>query len=572
MTKEFQFVEAGNTIEVELPDGRFIKGPKGSTAEEFLQLIISELKQPLTGAIVNNELRELTYPIDRNSTIRPVTTAESDGKNIYRRSLVFLLSAIFEQVFPNHELKVDHSIQSGGLFCSISGPEIRNQEEFIHKLQFEMQAMVDRNLPIRRSRLSLDEAKAMFTRRHQKEKVHLLKFRNKPYLTIYQLENFADYHYGYMVPSTGYLKTFAIEPSLKSNEFFLRYPKDVLTNEISPLKESPKMMLEFRRYGEWLEKLGIDSIASLNEAIEKDRIQEVILVSEALHDQKFVQVAKDIAEGENKVRVVLIAGPSSSGKTTFSKRLSIEMLALGISPVPIEMDDFFVDRTQSPKDKDGNYDFESIYNLNLPLLDDCVKKLITGQEVQLPKYDFLDGKSKPGKVVKLAKDQMIILEGIHGLNPELLKEIDPNLKYKVFVSPLTQLNVDRYNRVSTVDTRLIRRIVRDYRDRGYSAQETIARWNSVRAGEERNIFPFQGMADEFCNTSLVYELSALKSLAEMALQQVPWGNQEFIEAKRLLSFLEWVLPLDTSLIPENSILAEFIGGSNLKNFSVWKHF
>jgi uridine kinase len=572
MEEKFCFVETGNMIEVELPDGRIIKGPRGSTVEQFLQLIVPELTHPLTSAIVNNELRELSYIIDRNSTVRPVTTVESDGKNIYRRSLVFLLSATFEHLYPNHELKVDHSIQSGGLFCSISGPEIRNQKEFITKLESEMRSMVDRNLPIQRSRLSLDEAKAMFTRRHQKEKVHLLKFRNKPYLTIYQLEDFIDYHYGYMVPSTGYLKTFAIEPSLNANEFFLRYPKDMLTNEISPLNESPKMMLEFRRYGDWLKKLGIDSIASLNEAIEKDRIQEVILVSEALHDQKFVQVAKEIAEGEKKVKVVLIAGPSSSGKTTFSKRLSIELLALGISPVPIEMDDFFVDRTLSPKDKDGNYDFESFHNLNLPLLEDCVKKLIKGEEVQLPKYDFLDGKSKPGKIIKLVKDQMIILEGIHGLNPELLKEINPNLMYKIFVSPLTQLNVDRYNRVSTVDTRLIRRIVRDYRDRGYSAQETIARWNSVRAGEERNIFPYQGMADEFCNTSLVYELSALKTLAETALQQVPWGNQEFIEAKRLLSFLEWVLPLDTSLIPENSILAEFIGGSNLKNFSVWRHF
>jgi uridine kinase len=572
MEEKFCFVETGNMIEVELPDGRIIKGPRGSTVEQFLQLIVPELTHPLTSAIVNNELRELSYIIDRNSTVRPVTTVESDGKNIYRRSLVFLLSATFEHLYPNHELKVDHSIQSGGLFCSISGPEIRNQKEFITKLESEMRSMVDRNLPIQRSRLSLDEAKAMFTRRHQKEKVHLLKFRNKPYLTIYQLEDFIDYHYGYMVPSTGYLKTFAIEPSLNANEFFLRYPKDMLTNEISPLNESPKMMLEFRRYGDWLKKLGIDSIASLNEAIEKDRIQEVILVSEALHDQKFVQVAKEIAEGEKKVKVVLIAGPSSSGKTTFSKRLSIELLALGISPVPIEMDDFFVDRTLSPKDKDGNYDFESFHNLNLPLLEDSVKKLIKGEEVQLPRYDFLDGKSKPGKIIKLVKDQMIILEGIHGLNPELLKEINPNLMYKIFVSPLTQLNVDRYNRVSTVDTRLIRRIVRDYRDRGYSAQETIARWNSVRAGEERNIFPYQGMADEFCNTSLVYELSALKTLAETALQQVPWGNQEFIEAKRLLSFLEWVLPLDTSLNPENSKLAEFIGGSNLKNFSVWRHF
>lgn len=571
MKKEFYFVETTNIIQVELPDGRLIEGPRGSTVEKFLQLILPELKYSLMGSIVDNELRELSYPLDRNSTVKPVTTAESDGKNIYRRSLVFLLSATFERLYPEYELMVDHSIQSGGLFCRIQGPDIKEQTEFLNRLETEMRIAVDQNLPIRREKLSLEEARDLFNKKHQTEKVHLLKFRSKPYLTTYRLGNFVDYHYGYMVPSTGYLQTFSIEPAQKANEFFLRYPRDGQSNEILPLNESPKMMSELRRYGDWLTKLGINSIASLNEAIEKDRIQEVILVSEALHDQKFAQVAKEISGGEKDVRVVLIAGPSSSGKTTFSKRLTIELLASGISPVPIEMDDFFVDRDQSPKDADGAYDFESVHSLNLSLMEDCVKKLIAGEEVQLPKFDFLDGKSKPGKVMKLAKDQMIILEGIHGLNPELLPEIDPSKTFKIFVSPLTQLNVDRYNRVSTVDTRLIRRIVRDYRDRGYSAQETIARWGSVRTGEERNIIPYQGRADEFCNTSLVYELSALKTMAETALRQVPWGNQEFIEAKRLLSFLEWVVPLDLSLVPGNSILAEFIGTSNLKNFSVWKH-
>jgi uridine kinase len=571
MKKEFNFVEATDIIQVELPDGRLIEGPRGSSVEEFLRPILPELKYPLVGSIVDNELRELSYPLDRNSTVKPITTADSDGKNIYRRSLVFLLSATFEKLYPKYELMVDHSIQSGGLFCRIRGPKIKEQEEFLTRLETEMRISIDQNLPITREKLSLEDARKLFIKKHQTEKVHLLKFRNKSYLTTYRLGNFIDYHYGYMVPSTGYLQTFAIETAQKTNEFFLRYPRDGQSNEILPLNESPKMMSEFRRYGDWLTKLGIDSIASLNEAIEKDRIQEVILVSEALHDQKFVQIAKEIAEGQKDIRVVLIAGPSSSGKTTFSKRLTIELLASGISPVPIEMDDFFVDRDKSPKDADGNYDFESVHNLNLSLMDSCVKKLIAGEEVQLPKYDFLDGKSKPGKMMKLAKDQMIIIEGIHGLNPELLTEIDPAKTFKIFASPLTQLNVDRYNRVSTVDTRLIRRIVRDYRDRGYSAQETIARWDSVRAGEERNIFPYQGRADEFCNTSLVYELSALKTLAETALRQIPWGNQEFIEAKRLLSFLEWVVPLDPSLVPGNSILAEFIGGSNLKDFSVWKH-
>ncbi len=570
MKKAFNFVNPTEIIQIELPDGRQIEGPRGSSVEEFLQPLLPELENPLVGAVVDSELRELSYPLERSATVRPVTTAEPDGKNIYRRSLAFLLSATFENLFPGYELTVDHSIQSGGLFCRIQGAEVSDQAGFLQKLQEAMRATVAQNLAIVRQKISLDEARALFEKKNQIEKIHLLQFRNKSYLTTYRLGDFVDYHYGYMVPSTGYLKTFAIEPAPKPNEFFLRYPRDGHSNEIGPLNESPKMMNEFRTYGDWLAKLGIDSIASLNEAIEKDRIQEVILVSEALHDQKFVQVAKEIAEQKQGVRVILIAGPSSSGKTTFSKRLSIELLTFGISPVPIEMDDFFVDRVLSPKDASGEYDFESVHNLNLPLLEDCVEKLIAGDEVQLPRYDFLDGKSKPGKVLKLAKDQMIILEGIHGLNPELLTDIDPSKTFRIYVSPLTQLNLDRYNRVSTSDTRMIRRLVRDYRERGYSAQDTIARWASVRNGEEKNIFPYQGRADAFCNTSLVYELSALKSLAETALRQVSWGTPEFIEAKRLLSFLEWVVPLDPALIPGNSILAEFVGGSNLKNFSVWK--
>ncbi len=244
---------------------------------------------------------------------------------------------------------------------------------------------------------------------------------------------------------------------------------------------------------------------------------------------------------------------------------------MGISPVPIEMDDFFVDRVLNPKAPDGSYDFEALENLNLSLMDDCIHRLIAGDEVQLPHYDFMDGKSKPGKFTKIQKDQLIILEGIHGMNPKLLPGIEKELKYQIYASPLTQVNVDRYNRVSTVDTRLIRRTVRDFRERGYSAQDTIARWGSVRAGEEKNIIPYQRYADHYCNTSLVYELSALKLSAETALRQVPWGCKEHIESKRLLSFLEWVLPLPPDLIPANSILAEFIGGSNLKNFYVWKN-
>lgn len=568
--EDIKILNCTNIIQLELPDGRILEGPRGSTVESFLEPILPELNCQLVAAIVNKELRELSYKPECSSTVEPVMTSDSIGINIYRRSLVYLLSATFEKLLPKNQLTVDHSIHSGGLFCKISGPKIREGVAFFERLEKEMRLTVAKNLPITRETLSIEDARKLFETKKHFEKFRLLKYRRKNYLTIYRLGEFVDYHYGYMVPSTGYLSIFAIEPANRETEFFLRFPEACSSTVITKRMEAPKMMSEFRLYGDWLKRLGIDSIASLNQAIETNRIQEVILVSEALHDQKFVQIARDITNHKPRVRVVLIAGPSSSGKTTFSKRLSIELLALGVSPVPIEMDDFFVDRVLSPRAADGSYDFESVENLNIPLMDDRILRLINGEEVQLPKFDFIDGKSKPGKVLKINRDQIIILEGIHGMNPQLLPAISKDLKYQIYVSPLTQLNLDRYNRVSTVDTRLIRRTVRDFRERGYSAQDTIARWGSVRSGEDKNIIPFQKYADQYCNTSLVYELSAMKQLAETALRQVPWGNREYIEAKRLLSFLEWVLPIPEGLVPANSILSEFIGGSNLKHFTVWK--
>lgn len=570
MEPVYQVHPPSSIIQAELPDGRIISGPRGEPVGQFLAQISGEFDREPVGAIVNHELRELTYRLESNAKIEGVTTAISDGKNIYRRSVVFLLAATFERLFPDADLMVDHSIVSGGLFCRICGLEIGDPKTFYAALESEMRKTVSEDLPIERGKVSIESARRIFEEKDQSEKLQLLKHRKKDYLTMYQLGDYIDYHYGYMVPSTGYLRWFAIEPSENPDEFFLRYPKDGKSTEISPLREDPKILSQFRLYGDWLTKLGIGSIGSLNNAIEKGRIQEVILVSESFHSQRFSQIAQRIADMDPRPRVILIAGPSSSGKTTFSKRLSIELLVHGISPVPIEMDNFFIDRAQSPRDENGEYDFEAVENLNLPLMDDCIHRLIDGGEVQLPRYDFLDGISKPGRTVRIHEDQIIILEGIHGMNPRLLPGIPKAQKFQIYISPLTQLNVDRYNRVSTVDNRLIRRVVRDYRERGYSAEETIKRWASVRAGEDKHIFPYQAFADAYVNSSLVYELSALKPFAETALRQVTFGSIEYIEAKRLLSFLAWVLPLPVELIPANSILAEFVGGSNLKNFSVWK--
>jgi len=331
----------------------------------------------------------------------------------------------------------------------------------------------------------------------------------------------------------------------------------------------PTLLNTFRQYGDWLNKLGIPSLGALNDAIKKGHIDEVILVSEALHNQQISKIAEEIAKRSEEIRVVLIAGPSSSGKTTFSKRLSIQLLTQGLSPFALEMDNYFVDREKTPLDENGAKDFESINALNRQRLNQDVQNLISGNEVQLPYFDFKSGLSKEGESVQLKSGEIIILEGIHGLNPSLLEDLDTNKTYRIYVSCLTQLNLDRHNRISTTDTRMLRRILRDARDRGYTAEDTIRRWESVRQGEKKHIFPYQENADVMFNSALVYELTTLRPLVEPLLRQVPFGTREHVEAKRLLKFLEWFLPTGTDYIPDNSILREFIGGSILQDFSIW---
>jgi uridine kinase len=339
------------------------------------------------------------------------------------------------------------------------------------------------------------------------------------------------------------------------------------------MPEGSKLLKTFRQYGDWLDRLGIWSVGALNDAVRDRRIEEIILVSEALHEQQISEIATQIANRIEQVRVVTIAGPSSSGKTTFSKRLSIQLLARGIAPFPLAMDNYFVDRDETPLGEDGKPDFESLATLNRQRMAQDLSRLIAGEEVQLPHFNFIKGISEPGEVVHLKAGEIIIIEGIHGLNPLLLSDLPSQQIFRLYVSALTQLNLDRHNRVSTTDTRLLRRIVRDARERGYTAHQTISNWESVRRGERSYIFPYQENADAVFNSALVYELSALKPLAEPLLRQVQFGSLEYVETKRLLAFLEWFLPLESDLIPDNSILKEFIGGSILRNFTLWhNHF
>lgn len=563
---QIQEVPPRSTVEIHLEDGRVFSGPRNAAVGVFLKSAQKPESAPIVGAIVNGELRELTYPIQMDAHVRPVTMSDADGMRIYRRSLVFLLETVFSDLFPNAILTVDHSVSSGGYFCQVTRRDNLEEEE-IRCLEAKMREWVEAELPFIRQETPLAEAIAYFKDAVAEDKISLLAHRQKNYLTMYQLAQHRDYHHGYMVPSTGFLKWFALRKEIGG--FTLRFPRRHAPTELLPMPEYPKLLTTFRQYGDWLQRLGISNVGALNDAILQNRIREVILVSEALHEQRVTEIARQIAERSGKIRIVLIAGPSSSGKTTFSKRLSVQLLACGVAPFPLELDNYFVDRDNTPKDENGQFDFEALGALDIHRLSNDLGRLIRGETVRIPRYNFITGQSEPGQEVQLHSDEIIILEGIHGLNPQLLPTLSQELTFRIYVSALTQLNLDRHNRVSTTDTRMIRRIVRDARDRGYNAMVTIQRWESVRRGEKRYIFPFQENADVIFNSALVYELSALKPIVEPLLRQVPYNTPEHVEAKRLLAFLEWFISIESDLIPDNSILKEFIGDSILKNFTLW---
>jgi uridine kinase len=556
------------SVEVQLPDGRVLCGPRNTPVGTFLKELPEwDHRDPIVGAVVNGELRELTYPIQMDARVRVVKMSDSDGSRIYRRSITFLLEAAFEDLYPNADISVDHSMSSGGFFCSVINRPPLHKDELAH-LESHMKELVRADLPFERKIVPLQEAIDYFTAKDQYEKVQLIKYRKKENLVLYNLGERRDYHHGYMVPSTGYLRWFALTPM--GEGFALRFPRRQAPNELPPLPDSKKLLATFREYNDWLVRLGIQNVGALNNAIINNQATEIILVSEALHEHRIAEIASRILEESKALRIVLIAGPSSSGKTTFSKRLAVQLLAQGISPFPLELDNYFKDRDHTPRDEKGEYDFEALDALDTARLQADLQCMIAGEEVQLPKFNFRLGISEPGEVVRLEKDQLVILEGIHGLNPGLLPDISQDKTLRIYVSCLTQLNLDRHNRISTTDTRLLRRIIRDARDRGYSAQQTIGRWDSVGRGEKKHIFPYQENADEMFNSALVYELSVLGPMAEPLLRQSAYGTPEYIEAKRLLAFLQWFEPIDEKLIPDNSLLREFIGGSILKGFTLWE--
>jgi len=555
--------EPRQTAQVHFADGRIYEAPVGTTLETYIEEIDFDVPAPIVAAHINGELRELTYHIVTDSEVTPITIADSDGMRIYRRSLSFLMVTVAEELFPDVQVVIDYALNFGGFYCELTGRAPFKSEE-LALIEAGMCELVKADIPIGKKRVPLEEALAYFEAKGHTDKVKLLKARKKDYLTLYTLAGAKDYYHGYMVPSTGYLRDFELKPY--GPGFVLQYPRRELPSVIQKPVDYPKLVAVFNEYREWMDVMGIPNVGALNEANEAGRMREVILVSEALHEQRVARIASDIAEQHPFVRLVLIAGPSSSGKTTFSKRLSIQLLAHGVRPATVALDDFFVSREDTPRDERGDYDFESLYALDLSLFNDVLLRLMDGEEVTLPRFNFVKGLRETGDTFRISQDHVIIVEGIHGINPELVRDIPPQLIYRVYVSALTQLNIDQHNRVPTTDTRLLRRIVRDATYRGYSANDTIKRWESVRRGEKRWIFPFQEHADVMFNSALVYELAVLKPFAEPLLLQVKPRTPEHIEAKRLLSFLEWFVPTTPDMIPDNSILREFVGSSILRDY------
>jgi uridine kinase len=575
--------EARNTAQVTFADGRVFEAPLWTPLEAYVRAAGKERPWPLpiVAALIDDELRELTYHIEHDVEATPLGMDDRDGSRIYRRSLTFLLVVAVRELFPEARLHVDHSVTFGGYYCEVEGRPPFTPEE-LAAIEARMREIADSDAPIAKERVPLEDATEHFRSHGDAELVRLLSHRHhKDYLVLYTLRGLRSYFHGYMVPSAGYLGYFGIHHYPPG--FILRFPPRHCL-DLDPVVDYPKLINVFREYGNTLRLLDVDDVGALDEAVAAGRTNEVILVAEALHERRIAQIATQIAErahpgaerhhwgsGErDSVRLVLIAGPSASGKTTFSKRLAVQLLANGVRPIAIELDSYFVDRDLTPRDEQGNFNFEVLEALDLPLFNRQLLQLMAGEEVTLPKFDFVAGVRVPGATIQLGPDQVLIVEGIHGLNPRLTPSVPHERLYRIYASALTQLNIDRYNRVPTTDTRLLRRIVRDARTRGYTAADTILRWESVHRGEREHIFPYQENADAMFNSALVYELGVLKSFAEPLLLQIEPGKPGYIEAKRLLAFLAWFDPIPVDPIPDNSILREFVGGSNLEKFEPWR--
>ena len=534
--------------------------PIGSTLSDIYKEINLQMPYGPVSAKVNNKVEGLHYRVYHNKDIEFLNLLSPSGIRTYTRSLFLVLCKAVHDLYPTSSVVIDIPV-SNGYYCNLQlGHEITTED--VDRIRTRMQEIIDAKMPIQRYETTTEEAVKMFTELGDIQKAKLLKSSGSLYCVYYVLDDYKDYYYGSMLTNTSQLHLFGLEPYFDG--VLLRIPSTQDPSKLGELIRQDKMFEVFKEHHRWQSILGIKTVGDFNEAVKNGLATDLINVSEALQEKKISQIADTIA-ARKEIKVVLIAGPSSSGKTTFCKRLSVQLLASGVKPVQISLDDYFVNRTETPKDENGELDYESIYALNIPLINEQFNALFRGEEVELPKYNFQTGMSeKSGNRLHLGENNVLVVEGIHALNPVLTEQIADDKKFKIYASALTTILLDDHNYIPTTDNRLLRRIVRDYKYRGCSAQDTIHRWPSVRAGENKWIFPYQEQADIMFNTALLFELAVIKPQAEEVLEQVPENCEEYAEAYRLRKFLKYFAPLPFRNLPPTSLLREFLGGSSFK--------
>jgi uridine kinase len=534
--------------------------PLGTTLSEIAQKMKIVLAGPICGAYVNNRVKPMDFELVKPKQIEFFDYANRDGQRLYLRTLSFIFYSAIKNIWPGAKLKIDHAI-SKGYYCTIEELDHALTEADVWLIKEEMKNLIRQNLPIERKALLTEKAAHLYEQEGLSRKAELFKSYGRLYAPIFEMGGHYNFFYGHQLINTGQITQFGLEKYYDG--LLLRFPKPDNINELEPAIEQDKLFGIFREHKQRASILGVNDISHLNEITAKGNAGEVIKVAEALHEKKIAEIATMITEKHDKVNLVLIAGPSSSGKTTFSKRLSVQLAVNGLHAVQISLDDFFVDRDHTPLDEHGAYDFEALEAIDIKYFNKVLLKLLSGERVEMPRFDFQSGERKfKGEFLTMHKDQILLVEGIHGLNPGLIPMINPENIFKIFISALTQISVDEHTYVPTTDNRLLRRMIRDAKYRGYSATKTIQRWPSVRRGEEKYIFPYQENADIIFNSALVYELAVLKKYATTLLKTVRENEAEYSEAVRLLIFISYFSSISDAEIPPTSVLREFLGGSS----------
>ena len=535
--------------------GRTKKIENGLTVKEALKKEIFENKYEVIGCLYNNDYRNLETEVEEGARIELIDISSKEGMKIYVRTIVYIMGKAFENLYNREKIMVEYQL-GNAMYCKCDNIQIT--DEFITKLKNEMQKIIEKDEKITKVEMTRKEAEKFYEENNSSRgRLQFDLKGNKP-IYMYYCGNYYNYCYGTLANRTGIIKIFDV---IKYGDgFLIRYPSSKEPTKMPEFHETKKLAWALEEFEKIHSVLDVLTVYKLNKAIEEDRIKDVIMLAEALHEKKIANIADDIAKRKN-VKMVLIAGPSSSGKTTFAQRLGIQLRLNGLKPVTISVDNYFVERQDTPRDENGEYNFECIEAIDLKLFNEHLVKLLNGEEIEVPEFDFNVGtKRYNGKKMRLAEDEILVIEGIHCLNDKLTSQISKDQKYKIYISALTVLNMDRYNRISTTDTRLIRRIVRDYQFRGYSALHTLNTWHKVTEGEEKNIFPYQELANTIFNTSLIYELNALKPIAMPLLQEITDEYREYAEAQRLINILKYFREVPKSYVPNNSLLKEFLGG------------